>query len=160
MTSLSWGTPEAAISNREVWGHAVDDFFKRPSQVVYSVEPSAFSSTRVRRLYFWRLTVVELNVVPVNQGPDLGIDQEHSSTAPAAVGLEPGSEGGTSDDVAARGQGSTEGGEEGDEPFLRRTGPAIECSFVLVVHVNAVKVILLDPGGKGVRSVGGVSSCR
>lgn len=40
MTILFSGTPEAAISNREVWGHAEDDFVKRPVQDVYSVVPS------------------------------------------------------------------------------------------------------------------------
>lgn len=41
MTSMSSGTPEAAIWKSAVWGHVALEAVSRPEQVVYSVVPSA-----------------------------------------------------------------------------------------------------------------------
>lgn len=63
-TSLLSETPLAAISKREVCGHAPPDDVSNPAQVVYSVVPSARrSGYRTRATRTARLTVVELDVV-------------------------------------------------------------------------------------------------
>ena len=78
-----------------------DEDLMRLLQVVYSLTPSAIASGRdghVEWERFFVLTVVELDIVPVNEGSNSSVDGQVGTTRELSGG-EPGRDGGMCYDV-------------------------------------------------------------
>jgi hypothetical protein len=90
MTSLLRGTPDAEIWKSAVCGQVELDAVSRPAQVVYSVVPSVYKYEREKGGWgpsgTLRLTVVELDVVPVDKAANALVDLEVSASAPLRRG--------------------------------------------------------------------------
>lgn len=109
--------------------------------VVYSDTPSGYRNTSLAKRNVLNLsedvrTVVELDVVPVDDVADRLVDLEVTSSAPFATGGEPGSKRGMGDDVLSLGEESTDLSGESDEPVLRAASAAIEGGQVLVINID------------------------
>jgi hypothetical protein len=103
-----------------------------------------------------RALVVELDVVPVDEITNLGVDLV------VCVGelllREPGSERGVGEDELVGGELSAEGLGEVDEPLLSDTVVGVHAVKVLVVNINTVEKVVLNVGGKVLCNGGRVSS--
>ena len=100
--------------------------------------------------------VVELHVVPVDLGADGLVDVEVRAARVDGLAREPRRDRGVRDDVLARGELSAKSRGEGLQP--RDRAAIVEGGEVLVVDINAIYVVLLDPCSHRVGDLGRVSA--
>ena len=98
-----------------------------------------------------------MRTYPVDERPDVLVDLHVGTSLELVGGSEPGREGRVGEDVVALGQGLAEGLSELDDPLLRLPGATVHRREVLVVDVDTVEAVSLDPLRHG---VGGADSVR
>ena len=97
-----------------------------------------------------------MGTYPVDERADVLVDSHVGSGGELVVGSEPWREGRVREDVLALGKRLPEGLREGGDPLLCRAVALVHRRQVLVVDINAVEAVRLDPCSHRVACADGV----